>query len=395
MDHATLFQALDQLLTRHQEFWRFQAFHQTSALWLQHDDLWNRLQALPANTLSNDNDNRARFLQPWINDSEVMVRLCEVPQLSKEPRLADQTLAVPTALSYAVPGRKWQQILSFAALVPSQHHIIEWCAGHGHLGRLLAAQGATSVTSLEWNRALCERGQQLARRAGLSVHFDHVDVMTSTATRRLHTDCHAVALHACGDLHTRLLQSAAEQKTRALTVAPCCYHLTDQAIYQPLSSAAQLSTLTLTRADLRLAVKVTVTAGAAARRKADQEVGWRLGFDSWQRVQRNADDYLPLPALPQPLLRGSFHHFVQWAAAVKTLPPPTEMDSAHYERLGQQRFHITRRMEWLQQLFSRPLELWLLLDRVLYLQEQGYRVDIGTFCDDRVTPRNLVICARS
>ena len=36
----------------------------------------------------------------------------------------------------------------------------------------------------------------------------------------------------------------------------------------------------------------------------------------------------------------------------------------------------------------------LLLDRALYLQEQGYHVRLGTFCPHSLTPRNLLISAR-
>ena len=41
----------------------------------------------------------------------------------------------------------------------------------------------------------------------------------------------------------------------------------------------------------------------------------------------------------------------------------------------------------------RTLELWLLLDRALYLQEQGYHVKLGTFCDYQLSPRNLLLLA--
>ncbi len=36
-------------------------------------------------------------------------------------------------------------------------------------------------------------------------------------------------------------------------------------------------------------------------------------------------------------------------------------------------------MELVRHLFRRPLELWLVLDRALFLQEQGYRVEVGSF----------------
>jgi hypothetical protein len=50
-----------------------------------------------------------------------------------------------------------------------------------------------------------------------------------------------------------------------------------------------------------------------------------------------------------------------------------------------------RNLELLRGLFRRPLELWLVLDRALFLQEQGYGVRLGTFCETPLTPRNLLI----
>ena len=50
-------------------------------------------------------------------------------------------------------------------------------------------------------------------------------------------------------------------------------------------------------------------------------------------------------------------------------------------------------MELVRHLFRRPLEIWLLLDRALFLEEQGYRVEVGTFCPKPTTPRNLLIRA--
>ncbi len=50
-------------------------------------------------------------------------------------------------------------------------------------------------------------------------------------------------------------------------------------------------------------------------------------------------------------------------------------------------------MELVRQLFRRPLEMWLVLDRVCYLEQSNYDVSLGTFCDKPVTPRNILIHA--
>ena len=52
-----------------------------------------------------------------------------------------------------------------------------------------------------------------------------------------------------------------------------------------------------------------------------------------------------------------------------------------------------RNLELVQGLFRRPLELWLVLDMALFLQDQGFSVQLGEFCPQQLTPRNLLLVA--
>ena len=63
------------------------------------------------------------------------------------------------------------------------------------------------------------------------------------------------------------------------------------------------------------------------------------------------------------------------------------------EAAGWKRLAMVRNLELVRALFRRPLELWLLLDRCLYLVEQGYSVRLGEFCPTSLSPRNLLILA--
>ena len=61
---------------------------------------------------------------------------------------------------------------------------------------------------------------------------------------------------------------------------------------------------------------------------------------------------------------------------------------------GERRFGDVARMELVRHLFRRPLEIWLALEsRRSFLQEQGYRVEVGEFCAKPMTPRNILIRA--
>jgi len=203
----------------------------------------------------------------------------------------------------------------------------------------------------------------------------------------------AIALHACGDLHVRLLQLTVARECRQLALSPCCYNRIQAPTYQALSQLARDSALRLSRDDLGLPLSETVTAGARERRDRDQSMAWRLGFDELQRRLRGVDAYLPTPSLSTAWLRKPFADYCRHLATLKGLNAPGEQDWAALEQLGWQRLAEVRNLELVRALFRRPLEIWLLLDRALFLEEAGYRVRLGTFCSSDLTPRNLLLLA--
>lgn len=301
-------------------------------------------------------------------------------------------------LGLHVGGRKWLQIAAFAArarINPGQA-VVEWCAGKAHLSRALAHCRRTPVTALECDARLCHQGEALARRQGLAVSMQRQNVMDPDVLRWLHPRVHVVALHACGDLHQRLIQLATETGS-TITLAPCCYQRTVHERYAPLSETgrgfAQNHALSLTRQDLALAVQETVTAPGHAQRQRLRAKAWRLGFDLIQRELRGVDSYLPVPRLRNGSLPHNFEDFCRWAAAEKRLSLPVSLDWNARERDGWNRLEEVERLEQVRHFFRRPLEIWLALDRARRLEETGMRVELGTFCDRDVTPRNLLLQA--
>ena len=64
-------------------------------------------------------------------------------------------------------------------------------------------------------------------------------------------------------------------------------------------------------------------------------------------------------------------------------------------RRAQAKLSILSRLEKAQLAFRLVLERWLLLDRALFLQEHGYRVEIQEFCAKHHSGRNHVILAKA
>lgn len=397
LQDATLlqrFQALDRFLIEHQALWRPRPFvHYPALPWeTEHPKLaaWLRAQSLEHAEAAH---NQPYLLQAPAPFPQLAAQAHELSQLGELPQSPAQTL--PPRFSSDVPGRKWQQIDAFArslSFIQKPQHWLDWCAGKGHLGRMLA-HGGGKLTCLEYNPQLVSSGQQLSQKLGIAAQHIEQDVLADDAMMQLQAQHTPVALHACGELHTRLLQLASQAGCQQLAVAPCCYNRISTASYQPLSASAQASMLQLSIDDLGLPLSETVTAGARVRRQRDQSMARRLAFDLLQRQLRGVDEYLPTPSLPPAWLDKPFADYCQDLAALKQLPTPLAQDWQQLERSGWQRLAEVRNLELLRGLFRRPLELWLLLDRALFLHEQGYTVRLGTFCTTEQSPRNLLLLA--
>jgi hypothetical protein len=388
-DVEARFEALDAFLIEHQGLWRPRPFTHRQLPWeAEHPQLarWLRQRSLSDAETSHNHPHALPAPAPF------PALACEALRLSAVDKLPTHPLH-PAAhrLNVDVPGRKWQQIEAFGAALhfaQTPRHWLDWCAGKGHLGRRLLHTGQ-QLTCLEYDPALIASGQALSEHHGLPVTHRLQDVMADVSLSSEHTP---VALHACGDLHVRLLQLASAAGCKQLAVAPCCYNRINTHTYQPLSEAGRASTLQLSLDDLGLPLRETVTAGKRVRLQRDISMARRLGFDQLQRQLRHCDEYLPTPSLPASWLDKPFANYCQALASLKGLSTGAQ-DWAALEAHGWQRLAEVRNLELVRGLFRRPLEVWLVLDRALYLGERGYRVEVGSFCETALTPRNLMVLA--
>ncbi|UNM20401.1 SAM-dependent methyltransferase [Pseudomonas sp. ArH3a] len=388
-DVEARFAALDAFLIEHQGLWRPRPFTHLHLPWeTQHPELaqWLRQRSLADADSCHNHPHDLPAPAPFPQLAE------QALQLSAVDKLPTQALQPARhRLNVDVPGRKWQQIEAFGAALhfaQTPTHWLDWCAGKGHLGRRLLQPGQ-QLTCLEYDPALIASGQALSEHHGLPVTHRLQDVMADVTISSEQTP---VALHACGDLHVRLLQLASAAGCKQLALAPCCYNRINADRYQAVSGAGRVSKLKLSIDDLGLPLSETVTAGNRVRQQRDSSMARRLGFDQLQRQLRGCDEYLPTPSLPANWLDKPFADYCRALASLKGLSTG-EQDWAALEAHGWRRLAHVRNLELVRGLFRRPLEMWLVLDRALFLKEQGYKVKIGNFCETTLTPRNLMVLA--
>jgi hypothetical protein len=237
---------------------------------------------------------------------------------------------------------------------------------------------------------LCHEGEHLAQRAHVDQQFRQGDALRREAAQ-LVAGHHAVALHACGELHRTLLREAVAAQAPALDVAPCCYAKWAGTHYTPFSS---ITSLQLSHDDLRLAVTETVTSAPREVRLRDQEMAWKLGFDALRRTVTGNESYMPIRPIDKGWLKLGFSEFCRALAQRDGVVLPEDVDWTSFEAQGWQRQHDSQRLTQVRHLFRRAVELWLVLDMAVFLEAHGYQVEIATFCERATTPRNILISAR-
>lgn len=390
------FQQLNTFLLKHQILWRLEPFRQVmQPQWLP--------DFIPSN------------LANWLTKLEIE----EIEQLKGAPELIIEKLGhhipelamihelvmlpstpIPSGernltLESGIPGRKWAQIQSLGQSVLHNHRgreWLEWCSGKGYLGRVLAFHSHQPVVSFEFQQSLCDSGQSEADQLSLPMTFIQGDAFDGESQHHFHRDQHAVALHACGDLHVKLMLYATQAQCCAVSFSPCCYHLIQSDIYQAQSQPGQESGLQLTKEELRIPLQETVTGGDRVKRHRQLEMSFRLGLDALLRNELGYNRYCSVPSIKKSQLSDGFSAFCLWAAEQKGLQL-CNANFDYYEKIGQQRFWQMERLSLVQQPFRRLLEMWLVLDKALYLQQQGYDVELSEFCSRAMTPRNILIHA--
>ncbi len=369
--------------------WHAQPFREPRPAWCaEQPALAASLLALSdeaAVALNDDSDAALALLARYLPE------LAEVPSLTAVPECRTQPLTDHGARwAWEIPGRKRGQIEAFvAASQPAGGSVLDWCGGKGHLGRLLALEWKRPVHTVEIDPQLCAAGSLLADKLALDHRFWQCDALAASDWPQ--AGQHAVALHACGDLHRRLITQGSAAGVSHFDVAPCCYYRGVEQAYPPLAGPSALS---LTRDDLRLAVTETVTASPRLARQRDREMAWKLGFDAFRR-EHSAGVYKSFKSVPAAWFRGSFADFLHRMAVREGLPAPgLTTSSEHFETLGWQRQREVMRLSIVRHAFRRAIEVWLVLDLAGYLENDGYSVELGTFCPRRLTPRNLLISAR-
>lgn len=282
--------------------------------------------------------------------------------------------------------------------------IVDIGGGIGHLARSLRETTSADIVSIDHDGMLQHTGRDLAqqREAPDRLRFLNIVVplppapVSSEICRLMAGDTLCLGLHTCGPLALALVRHATAAGARALFNIPCCYHKLDAATDCNLSAMAQQDPLPIDAMALDLTVRNHQEPSPQEMERHLRVNSYRYALQLLLREQYGQKNFQAAGHVPPALYRQPFAAYAQDRICAMGL------DGADGGQQWQQFYdapatqHLLRRTfaaQTIRRLLGRPLEVWLLADRALWMQELGWNVEMAQLFDPVVSPRNIGVWA--
>jgi hypothetical protein len=355
----------------------------------------DQLYDLERNTLSTSL--ASGELQDFISQ---MRSLSEIPLA---PSTSAEKIENPELVFMRIKGKKRHEIQTILAALDelksnfSISEVVDFAGGIGNLAMILAKHRKIPVTSLDFDPALQAEGRRRYTSYrppdAANVEFVAADILALDALPQTAANALSVGLHTCGSLaHAQLRLSCAAKIPFVLNFS-CCYYKTfgEETL---LSEFGRASGFTISPVGRTLATR--------SPRNSHQD------YLGWKRVKRYR--YLIHLFLLHELEMPNFHSLGNSSAALYQ-GPFEDYGLEQLRRLGIEEtaglksslVQFATQSRWsdlvetmiamniIRSFTARPLEITLLLDRAMYLAEQGYQASLRQYFNREHSPRNIGI----
>lgn len=277
--------------------------------------------------------------------------------------------------------------------------VVDIGGGIGHLAQSLANHYQLNTTSLDMDPVMQQTGRERQLDNRVEYIQVKVDVQNAKFKRILTKDSMTLGLHTCGPLANHQIIASCAGKIKGLISFGCCYEkLQHDPENQNISQAAK---------DLKQPITFNyfaLTLATRAHRKMDvknYELKLKVKYFRYAIHILLHDEYgkkelISLGNSSPKLYDESFGSYVIEQFRRINLPlrhNKEELDAYFAAPELQDLIWKMLVAGLIRNVFGRLMELYILLDRALYLEEHGYNVQLLEFFDEPISPRNLGIVA--
>lgn len=286
--------------------------------------------------------------------------------------------------------------------------VIDIGGGVGHLGRVLSHYHAIHSVSLdrdlEFQKIGRERLKKYRRIDGAGeVSFVHMNFgEPSKESDELlkavfKPTAFTLGLHTCGNLANAVLFNSIKFKTRGLLSFGCCYHRLHPQNDYPLSQFYKTnSSLLLNPFSLCLATRSHVAMTKEFYQTKEQVKKYRYALHLFLMKKFDLDSFIEVGECHIKTYWLPFSHYIRQKLDELKLPhsyTDQDFDQFYNSEELQQELKLMFLCNIIRWQLGRALEVYLLLDRCLFLEEHGYIVEIAQYFKEALSPRNIGILA--
>lgn len=273
----------------------------------------------------------------------------------------------------------------------SPKSLLDLCGGVGHLPRSLS-QSNSQIQSLtiDFDDQLIKNGIRLCKDYP-HIKFQHFDLKSPQFPFRADM---IVGLHTCGDLAEYATRHFIASNSQRFLNVGCCYHKTLN--WSPLSQWGQKYLPEFDMYALTVAAKSHKPLTLLDIEKRFQVKSYRYTFEKLLR-SHGFEGEIHIGATSSSVYQESFYDYVQFAIKRLSMTYETQKYTPKLceEYYKMQQDDVKRRIHlgFYRDHWGRVIESAIILDRAIYLTEQGLKCEIYEIFDRALSPRNLLLTA--
>ncbi len=314
-----------------------------------------------------------------------------ITDLISLPKLKESKLEIPKNINRKLSLKKQHELKQIKELIHGDHFFVDIGSGAGHLSSYLISNTLSRSLCLDVEKSYQDIGKEKLSKYAPEV-LDKMEFKTVFVEDDTKLDIpeksYLLGLHTCGDLSSHLINIYLNKaELESFLNFGCCYHKLSANQFN-LSTSASFS---LNKYSLTLAAKSfkTLTSKDFLKRKAVKDYRYTLHYLMLEKFQ---DEFTSIGKTHTNDYQGGFADYVY-----KYYPKASDISHTElklfYEGYQEKVWEI-QLFGIIRSLLSRVIELYIILDRALYLKEHNIDVDILECFNKDLSPRNIAIKAK-
>lgn len=274
--------------------------------------------------------------------------------------------------------------------------------GVGNLSRIMAHYHSVPATVLEMNEDFIEKGKKRKWKyplpenaAELSFEKFHFGVDKGEKVQKhFGGEGLTLGLHTCGPLAVEHIKSFDENKGKAMLNFGCCYPKLDPGTETNLSQFAKENPLEHTLHGLTLATRSHSTMTFDEYKLKERVKSFRYTLHLFQLEVLGHTEFVTIGDAHPRVYQGAFSEYALGKLkeiGEENLPSLETLEEFYNNpdiQIKVRRMFLANIIRWQ---LGRAVEMTILLDRCMYLEERGHKVEMLQVFDEELSPRNLGI----